>query len=122
MNIKYAEKQKAQELLMQGLKPKEVSSLLGVHISTIYNWKKELQPPSTSTIERTTRKIEKNLLLKTKKESRTKIENTDRKGDEIENEMLRKENEALKSKIKELEEVITDLVIKLKKTNENWLD
>jgi transposase len=37
MNVKNEEKQKALTLLQQGLKPKEVSSLLGVHISTIYN-------------------------------------------------------------------------------------
>lgn len=123
MNIKNEEKQKAQELLIQGLKPKEVSSLLGVHISTIYSWKKELPLP-TNTIERTIPKTETNSLVKNEKTSVAKSKNEYIKNDktERENELLKKENEILKTKIKELEEIITDLIVKLKKTNENWLD
>ncbi|MDQ0247418.1 transposase [Bacillus fengqiuensis] len=124
MNIKNEEKQKAQELLRQGLKPKEVSSLLGVHISTIYSWKKELPPPSKNTIERTIPKNEKNPFSKNEITNESKSEKEYKKDDKIEqeNEALKKENQMLKTKIKELEEIITDLVIKLKKTNENWLD
>lgn len=123
MNIKNEEKQKAQNLLMQGLKPKEVSSLLGVHISTIYSWKKDLPLPSTNTIERTIPKTENRSLVKTKKEEVNviKTENKDDKN-KTENESLKKENELLKTKIRELEEIITGLVVKLKKTDENWLD
>lgn len=116
LNIKSEEKQKAQELLMQGLKPKEVSSLLGVHISTIYSWKKELPLSQTNTIERIIPKNEKTNLPKIKNDY------TENDKNEKENETLKKENEMLKTKIKELEEIITDLVIKLKKTNDNWLD
>ncbi|WP_169907742.1 terminase gpP N-terminus-related DNA-binding protein [Priestia abyssalis] len=124
MNIKNEEKQKAQELLMQGLKPKDVSSLLGVHISTIYSWKKELPLPPTNTIERTISKTEKSSLIKNEKMNASKNEKEyiEISKVEKENQILKKENDVLKTKIKELEEIITDLIVKLKKTSENWLD
>jgi transposase len=131
LNIKNEEKQKAQNLLMQGLKPKEVSSLLDVHISTIYNWKKELTSKPSNISEKTTpdNKSFSHSKNDIPPNEKTKNEETPKNENSIENEKIKKENQelkkeidVLKTKIHELEGVITGLVLKLTKTNEDWLN
>ncbi|MBM7703644.1 helix-turn-helix domain-containing protein [Metabacillus iocasae] len=119
MNTKDQERLKAEELLRNGLAPKEIAKILNVHISTIYNWKKGLEkkniifskPSSKKPSHKETNPVSTQL----------EIKKEEKEGD-LELEKVKIENEVLKKKIRHLEEVIADLVIKLKSKDENWLD
>ncbi|KOO42833.1 helix-turn-helix domain-containing protein [Priestia koreensis] len=110
MYSKNAERQKAEQLLLQGIKPKDVSEQLGVHLSSVYNWKKELNlSPKTSTSSK-------------KDTSKQNFSSTQHVENEFQVAQLKKENTALKNRINELEAVVTDLILKLKSKDTGWLD
>ncbi|MEE6132038.1 helix-turn-helix domain-containing protein [Priestia sp. GS2] len=109
MNTKEDERLLAQSLLAKGMKPKDIANQLHVHISTIYNWKKEM------TVKNESRKNFNNFVSKTKEEMKTESKNDKRTID------LQQENQALKQKVRDLENIIADLAIKLKRENKEWL-
>ncbi|WP_162596032.1 helix-turn-helix domain-containing protein [Bacillus sp. CGMCC 1.16541] len=118
MNTKDQERLKAEELLRQGTTPKEIAHILNVHISTIYNWKKRLEKKNVSFSHSSLKKpTREQIRIDTK--TQTKIEP---KANDYEITKLKNENETLKKKVRHLEEVIADLVIKLKSKDDNWLD
>ncbi len=109
LNTKEDERLLAQSLLAKGMKPKDIADQLHVHISTIYNWKKEI------TVKNENRKLSNDFASKNDKE--TKIESKNDK--HMMN--LQQENQALKQKVRDLENIIADLAIKLKRENKEWL-
>ncbi|MFS3927069.1 helix-turn-helix domain-containing protein [Priestia flexa] len=109
MNTKEDERLLAQSLLAKGMKPKDIADQLHVHISTIYNWKKEM------TVKNENRKKFNNFVSKTEKETKNESKNDKRTID------LQQENQALKQKVRDLENIIADLAIKLKRENKEWL-
>ncbi len=109
MNTKEDERLLAQSLLAKGMKPKDIADQLHVHISTIYNWKKEM------TVINENRKKINNFVSKTEKETKNESKNDKRTID------LQQENQALKQKVRDLENIIADLAIKLKRENKEWL-
>ncbi|TYR81807.1 helix-turn-helix domain-containing protein [Priestia megaterium] len=110
LNTKNDEKIHAQSLLKQGMKPKKIAETLGVHISTIYNWKKELdaKPSKSNSISSSIPKTNKNENIDFKTENAI--------------EKLQNENEHLKKKVRDLEQIVGDLIIKLKNKNDEWLN
>lgn len=113
MNTKEDERLLAQSLLAKGMKPKDIADQLHVHISTIYNWKKEM------TVKNENRKKFNNFVSKTEKETKNESKNESKNDKRTID--LQQENQALKQKVRDLENIIADLAIKLKRENKEWL-